>query len=55
MMIKMTGAKRVPKLKALAGAFADCNLTIIIPIIEAMRPIEVSANGYIIISLEPKV
>ena len=53
--IKIAGAKRVPERKALAGALADCSLTIMIPMIEAIKPIEVKANGNIIISFEPKV
>ena len=55
MTIKITGAKSVPDRKALAGAFADCNLTITIPMIEAISPMDVKAKGNIIISLEPKV
>jgi hypothetical protein len=53
--INIAGANRVPERKALAGALADCNLTIMIPMIEAIKPIEVKANGNIIISFEPNV
>ena len=51
----MAGANNVPDLNALAGALDACNLTIIIPTIEAIKPIDASANGNIIISSEPKV
>ena len=48
----MAGANNVPDLNALAGALAACNLTIIIPITEATKPIDASANGNIIISAD---
>ena len=55
LVLNIAGANNVPDLSALAGALDACNLTIIIPTIEAIRPIDASANGNIIISSEPKV
>ena len=48
MATKMTGAKSVPDLSALAGSLADASLTIKIPMIDAIKPIEASAKGNII-------
>ena len=42
----------MPDLRALAGAFADCNFTMTIPIIEATRPILASARGKYISACE---
>ena len=55
MTTKIAGANNVPERKALAGALAACSFTIIIPTMEATKPIDASANGNIIISSEPKV
>ena len=52
MTTKIAGANNVPERKALAGALAACNLTIIIPTMEATKPIDAKANGNIIISAE---
>ena len=50
--IKITGANNVPERKALAGALAACNFTIIIPTMDATKPIDARAYGNIIISAE---
>jgi hypothetical protein len=51
----MAGANNVPDLNALAGALAACSLTMMIPTIQATKPMDARANGSIIISVEPKV
>ncbi len=41
----MTGARSVPDLRALAGAFADCILTMKIPMMDAIKPVAASPRG----------